>query len=214
MKSKSDPLKFYLNDETIDFKFNFYKYISNLAFDYKHNLSISEIESLCNFSKNKPFKVVECDKNVGVCLISNDNYNTLCLSLLNDINTYEQIPADPINLVNETIKTSLDNLLSNKDISEKLYEKLFTSKNKLGSFRILSKLHKDEFGLRPIVNCRNHPTSNISLLVNIILQFYVKKTPSFLLYSQNLIQKIYRKFYPKHCKLYSCDFSSLYTAIN
>ena len=111
----------------------------------KYNLSISEIESLCNFSKNKPFKVVECDKNVGVCLISNDNYNTLCLSLLNDINTYEQIPADPINLVNETIKTSLDNLLSNKDISEKLYEKLFTSKNKLGSFRILS--------IQKIANC-------------------------------------------------------------
>ena len=214
IKYKSDPLNFYLNEETIDFKFNFYKYISNLSFNHNHNLSISEIESLKSFSKNKPFKVAECDKNVGVCLISNDNYNTLCLSLLNDINTYEHIPTNPLNLVNEKIKISLDNLLLNKDISKQLYEKLFTSKNKLGSFRILTKLHKDEFSLRPIVNCRLHPTSNISLLVNLILQNFVKQTASFLLDSQNLIQKIYRKFYPKNCKLFSCDFSSLYTAIN
>ena len=117
IKYKSDPLNFYLNEETIDFKFNFYKYISNLSFNHNHNLSISEIESLKSFSKNKPFKVAECDKNVGVCLISNDNYNTLCLSLLNDINTYEHIPTNPLNLVNEKIKISLDNLLSNKDIS-------------------------------------------------------------------------------------------------
>ena len=38
-----DPSKFYLNEETIDFKFNFYKYFSLISFDYKQNLNCSEI---------------------------------------------------------------------------------------------------------------------------------------------------------------------------
>ena len=131
-----------------------------------------------------------------------------------DVITYELVDFDPLNFLLENIKNSLDSLLINKDISKKLYDKLFVNDSRLGSFRILTKLHKDEFGLRPIINCRNHPTSNISLLIDIILQSFVKKTSSFLLDSQNLIQKTYRAFYPSNCKIFSCDFSSLYTAIN
>ena len=72
----------------------------------------------------------------------------------------------------------------------------------LGSFRILTKLHKEEFSLRPIVNCRNHPTSNISMLVDIILKNFVKNSESFILDSQNLIQKLYRSFLPSDYKIF------------
>ena len=56
--------------------------------------------------------------------------------------------------------------------------------------------------------------SNISLLIDVILQPFVKKCPSFLQDSQNLIQNTYRNFFQKDCRIYSCDFSSLYTSIN
>ena len=213
-KNSADPSCFYLNEETIDFKFNFYRYISNISFDYKQNLSLSEIRSLNYFVNNNPFKICEADKNVGVCFMTNENYEKLCLSLLNDINTYEQIYYDPLQEMNNNIKTILNDLKLNKEISNKLFDRLFVKNNRLGSFRILTKLHKEEFGLRPIVNCRNHPTSNISLLIDVILQPFVKKCPSFLQDSQNLIQNTYRKFFQNDCKIYSCDFSSLYTSIN
>jgi hypothetical protein len=52
------------------------------------------------------------------------------------------------------------------------------------------------------------------MLIDIILKSFVKKSESFLLDSQNLIQKLYQSFFPSDCKIYSCDFSSLYTSIN
>ena len=146
--------------------------------------------------------------------MTNENYDKLCLSLLNDTNTYEQINYDPLEEMNNNINAILTDLKLNGDVSNKLFDRLFVKNNRLGSFRILTKLHKEEFGLRPIVNCRNHPTSNISLLIDVILQPFVKKCPSFLQDSQNLIQNTYRNFFQKDCRIYSCDFSSLYTSIN
>jgi len=52
------------------------------------------------------------------------------------------------------------------------------------------------------------------MLIDIILKSFVKKSEFFLLDSQNLIQKLYQSFFPSDCKIYSCDFSSLYTSIN
>ncbi len=43
---------------------------------------------------------------------------------------------------------------------------------------------------------------------------YTLYLESFLLDSQNLIQKLYRSYFPLDCKIYSCDFSSLYTSID
>jgi predicted GIY-YIG superfamily endonuclease len=203
-----------MSNETIDFKYEFYKYISNSKFNYKHNLSISEINSLYFFVKNKPFKIVECDKNVGVCFMSHEYYDFLCMKQLSDSNTYNSLNADPLYTINNEMKHILDNLLINKSISKKIYDKLFVKENKLGSFRILAKVHKEKFGVRPIINCLKHPTSNISLLLDLILQPFVKNSKSFILDSQNLIQKTENLYFPSDSKLYSCDFESLYTNIN
>jgi len=103
-----------MSNETIDFKYEFYKYISNSKFNYKHNLSISEINSLYFFVKNKPFKIVECDKNVGVCFMSHEYYDFLCMKQLSDSNTYNSLNADPLYTINNEMKHILDNLLINK----------------------------------------------------------------------------------------------------
>ncbi len=114
-KKSANPSNFYLNEESIDFKFNFYKYISNISFDYKQNLSLSEIRSLNYFVKNHPFKICEADKNVGVCLTTNENYDKPCLSLLTDTNTYEQINYDPLEEMNNNINVILTDLKLNGD---------------------------------------------------------------------------------------------------
>ena len=40
---------------------------------------------------------------------------------------------------------------------------------KILKFRILFKLHKEKIGLRPTINFKFHPTSLISLLIDLIL---------------------------------------------
>ncbi len=62
---------------------------------------------------------------------------------------------------------------------------------KLGSFRLLAKLHKPSFSWRPIVNCRNHPTSKISNLMENLLKPLVQLTGTVLKDSQNLIHWIF-----------------------
>jgi hypothetical protein len=85
---------------------------------------------------------------------------------------------------------------------------------KLGSFRILPKLHKNKFGIRPIINCKDHPTSNLAFLMDVILQPFVKNSESYIQDSQNLIQKIGNQKFPIGSRLFSCDFESLYINID
>lgn len=145
------------------------------------NLSDKEFNCLFKFIKEKPFKVAECDKNIGVVIVNHNLYNNLCNSLLCDTNTYDKLDSNPLDLVNNQIKETLNYLLSNKLISKKIFEKLLVSNPKLGKFRILFKLHKTKFGLRPIINCKSHPTASISLLIDLILQPFVKNSDSYYL---------------------------------
>jgi hypothetical protein len=200
--------------ETLDFKFQLFSHLKNLQISNQINLSSSQLDSLISFKKNKPFMVCECDKNIGSCLISNENYDRLCIENLSSTNNYTFLNYDPLNECIQYVKNILDELLISKNISKKLYNNLKTSKNKLGSFRILPKLHKKKFSVRPIINCKDHPTSKLSLLLSLILQPFVKDCESFIQDSQNLIQKTYRLKIPTGSRLFSGDFDSLYSNIN
>ena len=102
----------------------------------------------------------------------------------------------------------------NKHISKRLYNSLIIKEPKLGSFNILPKIHKVKFGTRPIINCIRHPTSNLSLFIDAILQPFVQKSESFIKDSQNLIQDLDKYEFPSESKLCSFDFESLYSNID
>ena len=211
-----DKLHFNLSNESINFKFNIYKNLSDILLMNNMNLSNEELKYFKFYLHNKPFKVINCDKNVGLCIIKNDIYNDFVFSQLNDCNNYIRILSDPLESTISTIKIKLDKLLLNKDIHISLHKGLVPNnkKSKLGSFRLLAKLHKEKLGFRPIINCISHPTSCLSLLVDCILQPFVKSSVSYLQDSQNLIQKTKEMYFPLDSKLYSCDFEGLYTNID
>ena len=79
--------------------------------------------------------------------------------LFSNINIYKKLDHNPLEDTKMKIKKKLDELLNNGHISNRLYKHLLPkSDSTLGKFRILSKLHKDKFGIRPIINNINHPT--------------------------------------------------------
>ena len=54
-----------------------------MKFNYQHNLTFDEIKNLFFFLiRTKPFNV-ECDKNVGVIFMSQENYDYLCNKVSN-----------------------------------------------------------------------------------------------------------------------------------
>ncbi|CAF1008423.1 unnamed protein product [Brachionus calyciflorus] len=86
---------------------------------------------------------------------------------------------------------------------------------KTGSFRILPKIHKDKFGIRPIINCLNHPTSILCLFIDQFLQPLVKECGTVIKDSQEVLQILNETtFNMVKLFIYSCDFESLYTNID
>ena len=104
---------------------------------------------------------------------------------------------------------------TNGHISDRLKGCLLSniSESKLGSFRLLAKLHKPKFSWRPIVNCKNHPNSKLCLILDLLFKPIVSKTETYIKDSQNLIQKVKDMIFEKKPYLYSLDIVSLYTNI-
>ena len=75
------------------------------------------------------------------------------------------------------------------------------------------KLHKSKFATRPIINCSNHPTEKISLLIDKLIRPLIIKTESYLQDSQSLLQDALNRSFHSDTKLYSLDFESLYSNI-
>jgi len=185
-------------------------------FDFKNNLSAVQISALRLFSRHKQFKIVEADKNIGIVILTHNTYNELASEHLSDRNIYEEMNNISIEKINNDIKTEILKLSKDNHInSKRILNNLFVKNDlvKFGRFRLMPKLHKSKFGIRPIINCVNHPTSRISLLIDCLLKPIVYKTESFIQDAQNLIQKIGPRKFPPNCRLYSCDFESLYTNI-
>jgi hypothetical protein len=173
------------------------------------------LKYLFKFQKEKSFKIINCDKNVGNALISNELYNLSAFEFLNSEATFIELNNDPLEETINLIRNEINYLCSNNHISEKLKKSLLNNLNdsKLGSFRLLAKLHKPKFSWRPIVNCKSHPNSKICHIIDLILKPIVMKTETYLKDSQNLIQRIKDFVFDQEPFLYSLDIVSLYTNI-
>jgi hypothetical protein len=82
-----------------------------------------------------------------------------------------------------------------------------------GKFRILAKLHKPKLGIRPIINCKNHVTEKIRILIDLILKPLLMDSESFLKDSSQLFQIVTSIKIVDKINLYSCDYEAAYTYI-
>ena len=173
-RKKTDSNLFPILKDSIQFKYNCYKNLQVNFKSFKKNITNQEAFYIKNYLRVKPFKIVECDKNVGMCIIKNEVYDNLVVSHLSSSITYQEIDNDPLWNCNTTIKNTINYLIKIKAISKRIGEKLFISDSKLGNIRLLFKLHKPKFSVRPIINSILHPTSNICFLLDLLFQPYVK----------------------------------------
>ena len=110
-------LKFNVNKECLDFKFNFYKSLPFCSFAGVMNISFSELKCMKDFIRNKPFKIIDCDKNIGICFISNTNYDKFVTDNLSDTNTYKILELDPLDNIKLKINKKINELVSAKTLS-------------------------------------------------------------------------------------------------
>ncbi|CAF1020481.1 unnamed protein product [Brachionus calyciflorus] len=155
-------------EESLMLRFNLLNELKYQKFDFYSNLSLKQFNVLVFFIKNKPFTIIDCDKNLGVAFISNDNNKNISLAHQNSSLTYKRLETNQLDSITNEINVCLNDLKNNKHISNQFYEKLLI-KNKcnLGKFRILAKVHKDKFGIRPFINCSNQPTEKICIVIDL-----------------------------------------------
>ncbi len=108
----------------------------------------------------------------------------------------------------------MNELFNSKNISKQIYKALLPDViNKIGKFRILAKLHKKDFAIRPIINSKNHFTEIISMFIDHLLKPIIENSESYLKDSQNLLQTVNNLNLSDKLELYSFDFSTHYTNI-
>jgi hypothetical protein len=215
LSKKSNLSNLWLSNEATEIRYQFYNKLSNSKINLDNNIELSQVYAIKYFQNKRPFAIIQCDKNVGLTILSHETHNALCFEHLADTNTYKKLTTNPLNATITKINNILDSLVINNFIDKRLSKKLIANGScKLGKFRILAKLHKSNFGVRPIINCTGHPTQRLCILVDNILKPMVKQMDSYLQDSQQLLQDC-QNFNSKQNKLhlYSCDFESLYTNI-
>ena len=199
--------------ESILFQLEIFNNLSQIKLKNERNLSSNEIASLRKFVTKKPFKVVELDKNIGAGIMSNELYINLTESLLRDASTYVECDSDPTETIISDYIDMINLCFDKNHISRKLRDFLFIMDCKLGTFRILPKLHKTKFSLRPIINYKNHITRLICCLIDLIIRPFIVESDSYIKDSQDFILKTKDIKIPLEYFLFSCDFDSLYTNI-
>ena len=89
-----------------------------------------------------------------------------------DTTTYKRIDSNPLENAISNVNDSLSNLLENDHISGELFKLLKVDNARLGSFRLLPKIHKEKFGVRPIISYKNNPTNNLcKFVITIVVDF-------------------------------------------
>ena len=75
--NKNHDHNFFISKDVLDFRLDIFKNLSTYENEIEHNLNDFQLDCINKFSRAKPFKIIECDKNIGSALISNELYDIL-----------------------------------------------------------------------------------------------------------------------------------------
>ena len=209
------------NELPIELKNWFEKaYKSEIRFQrFKDNLSKQQRRLLNDLTKRNDVVITESDKNLGPCLLSKDQYVSLCEDHLSS-SAYRKEEVCDISHIRTKIRQlysrMLDRGLSNQDIRIIIH---CLENSEVPKFRGIPKLHKlDQSGawnrsMRPIVSCINSPTRGLSKWLDYNLKPFLLKTETFLRDSDHFLDHLTDIRVEATDELYTLDARSLYTSI-
>ena len=162
-----------LQEEILNFRDSIINKLPDHYNKYAKNLNYNEIRVLRKFCLNRPFDIIDSDKNTGSVLLNKVISEELAKNHLNDKDVYTQLDYNPLDKVITKINVKLLELYNSKQISAKTFKLLKPSNSRNGKFRMLIKLHKKDLDIRPIINSISHPTERISNLIDLILKLII-----------------------------------------
>ena len=96
--SKNNLNKKFINKESLNLREeiqkNLFKEFENIKLS--QNLTYIQFKALFSYKKNKPFLIIDCDKNVGNAIISEELYIKETLDYLTTDPAYNLLERDPL----------------------------------------------------------------------------------------------------------------------
>ena len=128
------------------------------------------MSSLCNFAKSNDLIIIKPDKGNGVDIVDKDDYFTKSLDILSDYTKFTILNNDTHYTNENKLNCISRKLLKQGHITNDLYNELFASSSRLGFYYGLSKIHKANAPLHPIISgirTFSHPPAKF--LANLLL---------------------------------------------
>ena len=189
-------------------------------FKSKSNLTKQERQILCNLKQKKvEIMLKPADENLGIVILSTDDYLHLCTQQLADASTYRQCTGYPKETISTKTKETVSRFTSHvKSIHKQLYDFLtpHPSKTQTPTFYGIPKINKTFTSLpplRPIVSHCNSPLSPSAHFIDHILQPIARSYPDYLHNSTSLVHLLSRLHLPDNSILVAVDVESLYPSI-
>lgn len=142
-------------------------------------------------------------------------YHKEALNILSDTEYYELVKEDPFPDLNSRLFKQIKEGLENHAISKDEFRFLNIQQPNKPTFYHLPKIHKDLSNPpgRPIISGMNSATCNLSAYLDVFLQDYVRKQPTFIRDSDDVIRLILNTEWIEGLSFLTMDVTSLYSNI-
>ncbi|KAM4048903.1 uncharacterized protein ACNLHF_019489 [Anomaloglossus baeobatrachus] len=182
----------------------------------RSNTNTLEKSAITSLRNNKAITIKPADKGGAIVVQNTQDYIDEIKRQLNDTATYQKIPSDPVFKIQQRIQNFLSIHLDKGTIDQTTRTFLTKLHPITPVFYTLPKIHKSLINPpgRPIVASTESVLSPLSIYLEKILTPLTKNTRSFILDTNNFLQKIRDlKQVPSSSFLCTWDVSSLYTSI-
>lgn len=166
--------------------------------------------------KNRNIVIKPADKNLGPVIMNADFYENLAYSILNDTATYQKLSNPPFtNFIFAKLRKilSFHSILHSHLANYLLQAQSDPSTKNAANFYILPKMHKTPIKGRPIVSCCGFVTYYASIWLDKMLKPIMRRSPSYIESSTDILLDLNVLELPPDCVLYSADVESLYPSI-
>jgi len=180
----------------------------------KHNLTRRERFALRRLSKNRQLVYNKADKSTQIVVRHRKDYIRQGLEHLSDPNTYTKLDRDYTLDVSEYIKTQLGHYRRGGLLSAQMIKKCTPcAEPRTARLYFLTKTHKPDLSIRPIVSSVNSATENLSSFVEGYLHNIMVRSASYLKDTTQFIREITNIDIQQTDILVTIDVKSLYTSI-
>ena len=175
-------------------------------------LTRRERQSINELATDKSVVIKPSDKSKGFVVMSRNSYVQKVNAMLGDSENYESCQLK-VEELDKMARSTIDRITSGK-LPTALHNALLPSNSRMSRFYGLPKDHKQGLPLRPVVSSCGSPLSNVSLLLERILNQLLEFVPAHLSSTEECVKELRNLGrLPDNCIVASMDVAALYTNI-